>query len=140
MKYHGGSGKNTLKERPHYAAWQNATKCSFATQQMPKIVWTSMRCGFVVVSACCSMLQNAAQCENLIGKMSVSSKVCHTNIYRQLKWDVIFVMMRTCFLSTVFVNWNTIGKKLFFSVDEINFAAFAEQLLQCGKATSYCMA
>ncbi len=71
-----------IKVGAHYAAWQNATKCGM--WQMPKIVWMSMRCGIITVSTYHSMSQNAAQHENLIGKMSVSQKVCHANIYRRL--------------------------------------------------------
>ncbi len=38
------------------------------------------------------------------------------------------------FCSTVFVNRNIVGKKLFFNVDVMNFAAYAKQLLPCSKA------
>ncbi len=74
----------SIKVCLHYAMWQNATKRNSAAWQMPKIVWTSMRRCFDIVSACCGMLQIATLHENLIGKVSVSSKVCHTDICCQL--------------------------------------------------------
>ncbi len=41
--------------------------------------------------------------------------------------------------STVFVNWNIDGKTFFFNAEVINFAAYAEQLLPCGKAALCCI-
>ncbi len=42
---------------PHYAAWQNATKCGLAGRQMVRIMWTSMRHRRSLgrASACCGM-------------------------------------------------------------------------------------
>ncbi len=102
-----------------------------------KYMWTLCRLG-------CGMPFDAAWPKNLIGKLSVPSKEAARHMMSKGFQNGISQFEKKIRPSSPisfhsFCNLKKVCKKLFFHVDAIALAAYAEQLLPRGKAAVCCI-
>ncbi len=134
------SKKISLKVHPHYAAWHTAAHRGKVAQ--PKSLHAASICGRCIDSAAtyCSMLRT----------LKIWSANCrsHQRKPRGIWWVRSFKMVSASLRKksdkvhrsrSSFCNLKKVCKKLFFYVDAIALATYAEQLLPHGKAAVCCI-
>ncbi len=133
-----------LKVRPHYATWHTAVHSGTAWQGRTakvtpchKYMWTLRQLG-------CGMLFDAAQPKNSLGKLSVPLKEAAQHMMSKGFQSGISQFEKKIRQSSPisfhgFYNLKKVCKKIFFHVDAIALAAYAEQLLPRSKAAVCCI-
>ncbi len=119
---------------PHGTGWQG---CAAKVTPCRKYMWTVHRLG-------CGMPFNAAWPKNSIGKLSVPLKEAVWHMMSKGFQNGINQFKKKIRPSSLisfhsFCNLKKVCKKLFFRVDGIALAAYAEQLLPRSKAAVCCI-